>query len=383
MNTHIVSILFLIFFLLLSISPEKKNNQLAIPKNVILLIGDGMSYSQITATEYFHGSLNMTSMPYHGTISTHSLNRRVTDSAAAATAIATSHKTRNGMVAILPDGTHLQTIAQYALEMGKSTALLASSHITHATPAAFAVHHKKRGEYFNIAELFVNSDINMILGAGSDYFLPESDGGKRKDGKNLITEMKEQGYFYINIDKNIEQISEHEKVIAFIEPMNLKPYPERADQMIRLTNSALLRLSQNPEGFFFMIEGSQIDWAGHDRNADWMIQEMIDFDNVIGSVLEFAEKDGNTLVVVTSDHETGGLTLPAGRFGNSDEFRYKFSTRRHTAQQVPLFSYGPSAELFTGSFDNTDIARKLFSLWGKQIEEPDSIGMELHQSIKK
>jgi alkaline phosphatase len=378
-NTHFTAILFLIFSLLLSIPQEKKSDQHAIPKNVILLIGDGMSYSQITATEYSHGSLNMTSMPYQGVISTHSLNRRVTDSAAAATAIATGHKTNNGMLAVLPNGASVQTIAQFAKEIGKSTAMLASSHITHATPAAFAVHHDRRGEYYNIAEKLVNSGINMILGAGSDYFLPAKDGGKRKDGKNLITEMMEKGYVYINSDDEIEQISEHEYVIAFLEPLNLKPYPERADQMLRLTNSALARLSQNPEGFFFMIEGSQIDWAGHKNNAEWMIREMIDFDKVIGAVLEFAEKDGNTLVVVTSDHETGGLTLLAGSLGNSDKFSYKFSNRKHSAQKVPVFSFGPSAELFKGSFDNTDIARKLLSLWGKEIEEPGNIGMKYPQ----
>lgn len=368
LNTFASSLIsLLVFLLLIPFERGETPGSNEVPQNIILLIGDGMSYSQISAAEYSHGRLNMTSMPYQGIVSTYSYDNRVTDSAAAATAIASGYKTKNRTLGVLPDGTPVQSIAQYATEIGKSTALLASCRITHATPAAFAVHHDDRGDEHIIAEKFVDSGIDMILGAGSNYFLPGNQGGSRNDSRNLIAEMKEKGYIYIDNNDELERISEHKKVIAFLEPEDLKPYPERGDQMLRLTLAALEQLAQNPEGFFFMIEAAQIDWAGHDNDAEWLKQEMIDFDNVIGAVLGFAEKEGNTLVVVTADHETGGLTLPEARFYSRNDYRYDFSTGDHTAQHVPVFSYGPSAQKFAGSLDNTDIGRILFSLWGKEI----------------
>ncbi|MEX1137255.1 MAG: alkaline phosphatase [Balneolales bacterium] len=338
-----------------------------VPKNIILLIGDGMGFQQITATEYAHGNLNTTSMPYSGTIFTHSSDGRVTDSASGATALAAGYKTDNGMLGMLPDETPVQSIAHYASELGKTTALLASSQITHATPAGFGIHHPDRDDQFIIAEKFVDSGIDMLLGSGYDYFLPEDEGGARPDDRNLISEMNEQGYVYIDDEDDLGQISGQDKVIAFLEGDALQVYPDRGEQMSKLTHAALDQLSQNPEGFFMMIEGSQIDWAGHSNDAEGMIQEMIDFDNVIGDVLEFAENDGNTLVIVTADHETGGLTLLGGE--SHDDVSYNYATGGHSAVQVPVYSYGPSGELFTGQYDNTEIARKMFSLWGKTIEE--------------
>lgn len=346
---------------------EQQKDQDAVPQNIILLIGDGMSYPQITATEYAHGSLNMTNMPVHGVITTYASDRKVTDSASSATALASGYKTNNGMLGVLPDGSPVQSIAHYASEIGKSTGILASSRITHATPAGFTVHHESRNDYFIIAEKFVDSGIDMLLGAGWNYFLPESEGGTRPDDRNLIREMEDLGYLYIDDENDLEQLSGQEKVIAFFEGQDLQPYPNRGDQMMKLTQAALEQLSQNSEGFFLMIEGSQIDWAGHDNDAEWMKQEMIDFDNILGAVLDFAEQDGNTLVVVTADHETGGLTLPSGRDDERDGVRYEYSTGGHTALHVPVFGYGPTSELFEGSYDNTDVAKKLFSIWGREF----------------
>lgn len=149
-----------------------------------------MSFSQVTAAEYVHGPLNMASMPFHGSILTYSADRNVTDSASSATAMAAGYKTNNAMLGMLPDSTEIQSIAQYASELGKTTALLASCRIIHATPAAFAVHHHSRGDEFIIAEQFVDAGMDMILGAGWNYFLPESEGGTRPDGRNLIAEME-------------------------------------------------------------------------------------------------------------------------------------------------------------------------------------------------
>lgn len=304
-------------------------------------------------------------MPYSGTIYTRSHDSKVTDSASSATAFAGGYKTINGMLGVMPDGTTpVQSIAHYANELGKTTALMATSRITHATPAAFAIHHDDRGEEHIIAEKFVDSGIDMLLGAGSDYFLPESEGGTRKDDRNLISEMEDMGYLYIDSEGELSQMSGKNRVIAFLEGKDLAPAGERGNQAGQLVSAALDQLSKDENGFFMMIEGSQIDWAGHANEAELMIDEMMDFDSIIGSVLEFAEQNGNTLVIVTADHETGGLTMPGAENG---ELSYHYSTGGHTAEHVPLFSYGPSAEQFKGAYDNTEIARKMFSIWGKEI----------------
>lgn len=336
------------------------------PKNIILLIGDGMSYPQITATKYAHGNLVMSSMPYAGSLYTRSASGKVTDSAAGATALAAGYKTTNGFLGMLPDSSTVESIAQYATELGKATGLIATSRITHATPAGFAIHHPDRGEEFIIAEKYVDSNIDLIMGAGSNYFLPESEGGDRTDGRNLISEMEEMGYIYVDQADQLSEIAGNEKAIAFLEGGDLAPAPERGDQLGQLTEAAINQLSQDPEGFFLMIEGSQIDWAGHANEAEWMIEEVLDFDSVIGRTLEFAEEDGNTLVLVTADHETGGLTLPSEDYV---ELNYEFSTGGHTALHVPIFAYGPFGERFVGVYDNTEIARRMFSIWGKEVQD--------------
>jgi len=359
---------FLLFLILLTFTAcnafDSEQNDENIPQNIILLIGDGMADVQITATRYAHGDLNLDRFPYSGQITTHS-TRKVTDSAAGATALATGHKTDNRMLAMLPDGSEVQTIAQYATSIGKKTGLLASCRIVHATPAAFAVHHDNRRDEFVIAEKYVDSGIDLLLGAGYNHFLPESEGGTREDGLNLIEKMSDLGYIFVDSEGQIDEVANADKAIAFLEGANLQRFPERGDQMNQLTNAALDNLSQHEEGFFLMIEGAQIDWAGHDNDAEWMIQEMVDFDNVIGDVLDFAEEDGNTLVIVTSDHETGGLTLRRG--DTNEDLNHSYSTDYHTAVSVPVLSYGPSADRFSGFQDNTDVARHMFSLWGKEL----------------
>lgn len=348
------------------ISANSDNNNSAPPKNIILLIGDGMGFSQVTAAEYEFGKLMMTSLPYHGMTSTYASNAKVTDSASSATAFATGYKTNNGMLGQLPDGTPVRSIAQYANELGKTTALMATSQITHATPAAFAIHHGLRGEEFIIAEKFADSGIDMILGAGWNWFLPESEGGEREDERNLIAEMEEQGYVYISRDDELERMQGENKIVVFLEGGSMPQAPERGDRMVNLTKAALAELSQQENGFFLMIEGSQIDWAGHDNDENWLLAEMADFDAVIAGVFDFAKQDGSTLVVVTADHETGGLTMPSAEGG---EMRHMFSTGGHTAQHVPVFSFGPHAEKFKGRYDNTDIAKKMFSIWGYEFED--------------
>src|SRR5699024_3375566 len=205
------------------------------PKNIIYLIGDGMSFPQIPATEYHYGSPTMTSLPHSGMLTTYSNNSKITDSAAGATALATGHKTNNGMLGVLPDGTPIDNITEYASRLGKTTAIIASSQITHATPAGFGIHHRDRGEEFTIAEKLADSSIDLLMGGGYNYFLPKREGGQRPDDQNLIEEMEQDGYFYINSVGGLSQVAEKEKVIALLEGKSLAPAPERDDQLVQLT----------------------------------------------------------------------------------------------------------------------------------------------------
>lgn len=366
-----ISTTFLIIVILLTLASCNSNHsnqeiKEKIPQNIILLIGDGMANVQISATRYSHGDLNFDRFPYSGQITSHS-TRKVTDSAAGGTALSTGHKTDNGMLAMLPDGREVETIAQYASSLGKKTGLLSSARIIHATPAAFAVHHDNRRDDFVIAEKYVDSGIDLLLGAGYNHFLPKAMGGTREDDLNLIEIMGEMGYIFVDDEDKLDEVANANRAIAFLEGANLQKYPERGDQMNQLTKVALENLSKHDEGFFLMIESAQIDWAGHGNDDEWMIQEMIDFDNVIGDVLDFAEEDGNTLVIVTSDHETGGLTLRRGE--SNEDLNHSFSTDYHTAVSVPVLSYGPSAERFSGYQDNTDVAKHMLSLWGKELKK--------------
>ncbi|NBC05156.1 MAG: hypothetical protein GVY20_15845, partial [Bacteroidetes bacterium] len=227
---------------------QSESAQESTPKNIIFLLGDGMGYPQITAAKYAHGNLNMASMPYSGTVYTHSHDSKVTDSASSATAFACGYKTINGMLGVKPDGTTpVQSIAHYANELGKATALMATSQITHATPAAYAIHHDDRGEEYIIAEKFVDSGIDMLLGGGWKYFLPESAGGTRPDDRNLISEMEENGYLYIDSEEEISQIAGQDRVVAFLESGAMGQAAERGDQASQLVNAAIEQLSQNEE----------------------------------------------------------------------------------------------------------------------------------------
>lgn len=369
MNRQSLFFLYAVLFVFSACQPQQtaqnsSETDAEIPKNIILLIGDGMGFSQVTAAEYEHGPLVMTSMPVHGMTSTYSSDSEVTDSASSATAFAAGYKTDNGMLGMLPDGTPVESVAHYANDLGKTSALMASSRITHATPAAFAIHHPSRGEEFMIAEKFVDSGIDMLFGAGWDWFLPEGEGGNREDGRNLISEMEEKGYVYVDNEDDLGNIQGQDQVVAFLEGRDLAPATERGDQYLNLAKTVLDELFQREEGFFLMIEGSQIDWGGHANDIEYVLAEMKDFDNIIAEVLKHAERDGNTLVVVSADHETGGLTMPSAGGG---QLRHEFSTGGHTAQHVPVFSYGPQSERFAGRYDNTDIAKKIFSIWGHEF----------------
>lgn len=333
-------------------------------KNVILLIADGTGIAQISSGQLSlvgaDGYLNLQRMPITGIIKTQSSSSLITDSAAGATAYSCGMKTGNGMIAYLPDDSHCTTLLELAEEKGLSTGLVATSTITHATPASFAAHVRSRGNETGIADQYVDSDVEVFLGGGREFFIPQSqEGSSRKDDRNLIEEFENKGYEYLSTAEEMKN-SASEKVLGLFANSGMDS-ENRTPTLGEMTTTALSKLETNENGFFLMVEGSQIDWASHANDAEYAIREMKDFDDAVKVALDFAKEDGETLVVLTADHETGGMTMM-----NSSEdpkkLRVHWVTDYHTALPIALMAYGPQAIQFSGWNDNTDIGIKIAEL---------------------
>lgn len=327
------------------------------PKNIILLIGDGMGYAHFYAgLTANRGDLHILNMKSMGMAKTHSANRYTTDSAAGGTAISAGVKTYNGAIGVDVNGNPVPTILEQAKGQGRATGLVSSSAITHATPASFIAHQPKRSMYEEIAADFMTGNVDVFIGGGSAFFT------KRKDQRNLLKELVEQGYEVKMSMKDAKSVKKG-KLAVLTAPQHNPPYPERGDLLPQGTKKAIEVLNNNSEeGFFLMVEGSQIDWGGHQNDITYLVEEMLDFDRAVGEALKFAAKDGNTLVIVTSDHETGGLTLEDGD-EKTGYVKVKFSSGHHTGIGVPVFAYGPGSKNFIGIYENTEIYHKMAELW--------------------
>ena len=253
----------------------------------------------------------------------------------------------------------------YAFENKKATGLVSTSAITHATPASFIAHQKDRSNYEGIAKDFLDFDIDLFIGGGRKHF------GDRKDSLNLLDVLKDKGYNVINGYENINPSLDGKFAVFTAEKHNPEWSNGRGEMLPVSAEKAIEILNKDKDGFFLMVEGSQIDWGGHDNDFEYVITELIDFDKAIGKALEFAKKDGNTLVIVTADHETGGLTLNEDTT-NYNSFIPKFSTDHHTGVMVPVFAYGPGAEYFGGIYENTDVFDKILKAYGfKKLKKGD------------
>jgi len=319
------------------------------------MIGDGMGISQVFAGMTANGNhLFLENFKHIGFSKTQSADNYITDSAAGGTALSCGIKTYNGAIGVNIDTVKVANIREIAEIMGKATGVVSTSAITHATPASYIAHQGSRASYEDIAADFLNSGVDVFIGGGYKHF------SERKDGRNLIVELKQKGYQVLtNIDsiRNIKDgklagltASEHNGRVA-----------ERGTMLQVATQTALNILDNDKDGFFLMVEGSQIDWGGHQNDTRYIVEEMLDFDKTIGIALEFAAKNEETLIIVTADHETGGMSLVGGDF-NSGMVKGAFSTGNHTAIMVPVFAFGPEAEKFTGFMENTAIAEKLKKL---------------------
>ena len=326
------------------------------PKNIILLIGDGMGVSEVYAGLTANGgSLNLERCTHYGYSQTHSSSHYVTDSGAGGTAISTGVLTYNGAIGVNPDSLPIKTILEYAEDKGLATGLLSTSSITHATPASFISHQKSRNFYEAIAADFLKVDVDVVIGGGRHNFM------KRADSVNLIDQLIEKGYA---VKFSMEDIvnTTSGKLYGLTADVHNPRYSEgRGDLLLQATRTATKLLSQNENGFFMMVEGSMIDWGGHANDIKYITEEMIDFDRAIGAALDFAEADGETLILITADHETGGLAINGGDF-TTGEVTPGFTTAGHTGVMVPVFAYGPGAQEFVGIQKNTDLFKKMMKL---------------------
>ena len=356
--------------------------QLSIPpdlpraKNVILFIGDGMGAEHRKAAQWsqvgLSGILEMDNLSASGWLETHSADNPVTDSAAAATAMATGEKTDNGIIGMDPSLDPLTTILELARDHGKSVGLVTTTQISHATPAGFAAHVQSRSQMTEIAEQMLNAGVHVLLGGGEDQFLPSTETGcypgfgERVDGKNLINQAVGAGYTYVCDSSALAAVNPSATTHLlglFADEGLTRPF---SPTLAEMTQKAIDVLSQNPNGFFLMVESGQIDWASHANNAQDAIADTVALNDAVKVALDSTSEKTDTLVIITADHETGGFSASTISSGLPEEdgpflmpdtrpFYINWTTGGHTSTDVPVTAIGPLAEELVGTHDNTFI----------------------------
>jgi len=346
--------IFSLSFLILSFSSMPVSAQKK-PKNVIFLIGDGMGIAQIYSGMVANGNkLALERCTYSGFSKTYSSSNFTTDSGAGGTALACGVKTKNGMIGMSPDSAAVESILELADRNDKSTGIVVACAVTHATPASFIAHQVNRSMYEEIAADYLKTDIDVFIGGGRKYF------EDRTDDRNLTNELKAKNYQVAYTLDDVKAIKTGKLAGLLYEDHN-PGMNERGTMLPDATMAAIDILDNNSKGFFLMVEGSQIDWAAHDNNSEQLVKEVLDFDQTIGRVIDYAQKDGNTLVIITADHETGGMTILDGKFG-SDKMKAVYTTKNHSGVPVPVFAFGPGAQNFTGFMENISFKDKIGNL---------------------
>lgn len=330
------------------------------PKNIILIIGDGTGVPQVYASVVGAGGDNSAFLrfPVSGFSRTYSLNKYRTDSAAGGTALTTGSKVVNGAVNWGPDKERYQTIYDDAVAHGMSTGFVVTSSVLDATPASSFGHASYRKKFDTLSMQMALCDHSVMIGGGAKYFRPEN----REDAFRPLDTLAMRGYT-VTYDYDSMLAFQGDRMVALLYDDDPLPAPTRGPVLRDASMKAIDMLGRNKKGFAMMIEGSQIDWACHNNDTAYLRAELADFELMLHAVLDFAERDGETLVVVTADHETGGVTLPDGDI-DSARNEVHFLWGSHTGCMVPVFAYGPGAERFTGIQQNTDIPRKMRELMG-------------------
>ncbi|MDX8044408.1 alkaline phosphatase [Gracilibacillus sp. S3-1-1] len=407
-------------------SPGKSNSKGGKKiENVIYLIPDGFSANYAANYRVFKGEDAVWDNHLKGMFSTYSANSAITDSAAAGTAMATGVKTNNGVIGLDTEGNELTTILEASEQAGKASGLVATSTITHATPAVFASHVDNRNNQTEIARQYIASDVDVFLGGGKDMFLPKSEGGNQEE-LDLIEQAQEVGFTLVETQDELLNTSinlkKGERLLGLFADDALSPELHRDEttepSIAEMTQVAIDTLDKNKKGFFLMVEGSQIDWAGHANDAAWAMTDVEAFEQAVEVAIDYAKKDKKTLVVVAGDHDTGGMTtgangslkLNANILQNvtatgeymaaqlneersnvkdiveqytslnvtdqeieyirqatnvelainkivSDYASVGWTSTNHTGADIPVYAFGPQSEKFVGFHDNTDLPK--------------------------
>lgn len=323
-------------------------------KNVILLIGDGFGLAQFSSALYGNGNqLSLATLKNLGLIKTQAADDFTTDSAAAGTAISTGQKVKNRSIGALPNGSPAQNLPEYLQQYGFSTGIVTTDNVTGATPGAFYAHQTERDQIREIAGDLAKSPINLFIGGGKNDFLRYnvdeidnliSAGFELLSGLDAIAESKADRAGYFAANHGLPRVVQG-----------------RQDYLKNATNASIQFLHSKNKPFLLVIEGAYMDSGGHSNHVETVVEEGMDFDEAVGAALKFADENGETLVIITADHETGGATLPQGNIGKG-LVEMEFSTHDHTGVPVPIFAYGPHAGDFRGVYENTEVFYKIVRL---------------------
>lgn len=329
-------------------------------KNIIYLIGDGMGLSSV--------SMMMVESGYQTTIfdkadnialqKTYSADNRVTDSAASGTALATGHKTNNTHLGCTPDGKAVESLLDVAKTKGKATGVVVTTYLQHATPAAFYAHTESRHNYELITEQLLNSSLDVAIGGGRGFF-------NKVYGDTVKETIEKQDFTLIEEFSEVARHKGDSRLLALLAEWEVGS--NSGDYLANATGEALRILEQRggDEGFVLMVEGSLIDGMGHANDAKAQQAEMESFMRAIEVAVEYASNHEDTLVVVTSDHETGGLSIVSAdaNFNLSEQgVEYRWTTKGHSGVMIPIYLYGAKSEAINGIVENTDIASTLMEL---------------------
>jgi alkaline phosphatase len=322
------------------------------PKNMLFFIGDGMGFQQVKAAGMYangvDGSLSFEAFPYQAEMTTSSADSFITDSAAAATAMATGFKVNNGVVSMAypGDGRELETLLEYFSNRGKSTGLVTTTYITHATLAAFGAHEPDRENLSEIATDYLSqTHPNVLFGGGAN-------------GMSSVSAVQ-AGYTVVSDRPEMESL-DTENINSVSGQFGNTHLPYEYDglgslpHLSEMTLKALEVLDNNPDGFFLIVEGGRIDHAGHANDIERNVFETVEFSYAVEKAIDWAQNRTDTLILVTADHETGGLAVLQNN-GKGNFPVVSWSTTGHTAQNVPVYAWGENAEMVNGVMDNTDL----------------------------
>lgn len=352
-----------------NVEAKKPARQDSKVKNIIYMIGDGMGLCHVSLLQIEAGYKPTAFDRADNTalIKTYSANNRVTDSAAAGTALATGYKTNNGTIGQLPDGTPVESIMAKARD-NYATGLVVTCYLQHATPAAFYAHAEDRGDSDKISRDFMESGVDVAFGGGRKVF----EKAYKDSGEDYEKLLEERGYEVIYDEDDMDDVHSG-RVVGLFADSNLPELKKgRGDYLARATEKALEVLTANvkadkKDGFVMMVEGSQIDYRSHANDLDGILAEMRDFEKAIKVAMDYADTHKGTLVVICADHETSGMSIPSNKTDFTlpeSGINYDFSTSSHTGIMVPVYLYGAGADRINGIMENTELSQKLQQLIG-------------------